>query len=151
MAGGRTFAWQEWRAEREKEWREEQKQKKEQDEIPNFGFVMELKSRLNSLPSGKWVRASDGGKMYYEFTEKANVLISIVDDNLMYDNYIYHLNNNKERIINEIDKWEMHDSEQEDLEYSFIGLFNLLDYNHLYDISEVAEELSLMTDYHNSN
>lgn len=142
---------QQYGAEREKEWREEQKQKKEQDEIPNFGFVMELKSRLNSLPSGKWVRAFSGKKIYYEFTEKANVLISIVDDNLMYPNYINYLNNNKEQIINEIDKWEMYSSEQEDLEYSFIGLFNLLDYKHLYNISEVAEELSLMADYYNSN
>lgn len=142
---------QQYGAEREKEWREEQKQKKEQDEIPNFGFVMELKSRLNSLPSGKWVRAISGHKMYYEFTEKANVLISIVDDNLMYPNYIHYLNKNKERIMLEMDKWEMHSSEQEDLEYSFIGLYNLLDYNHLYDISEVAEELSLMGDYYNSN
>lgn len=141
----------EYGAQREKEWREYQKQKKEDAEIPYFGFVMELKSRLNSLPSGKWTKASSGGKMFYSFTERANVLISIVDDNLMHTNYIYHLNNNKERIINEIDKWEMYDSGQEDLEYSFIGLFNLLDYNHLYDISDVAEELSLMTDYHNSN
>lgn len=138
-------------AEREKEWRAEHQQQKEQDDVPYFGFVMELKSRLNSLPSGKWVRASDGGKMYYEFTDKANLLISIVDDNLNNPNYINYLNNNSESIINEIDKWEMFDSEQHDLEYSFIGLFNLLDYEKLYDISKVAEELSLMGDYYNSN
>ena len=142
---------QQYGAEREKEWRTEQKQQKEQDDVPYFGFVMELKSRLNSLPSGKWVRASDGGKMYYEFTDKANLLISIVDDNLNNPNYINYLNNNSESIINEIDKWEMFDSEQHDLEYSFIGLYNLLDYDNLYDISKVAEELSLMGDYHNSN
>lgn len=141
---------------REKEWREHHKKKTEetthdmpQPTAPYFGFIMELRTRLENLPSGKWVKSSSGGKMFYTFTEKANVLISVIDDNLMYDDYLLYLNNNKENITLELDKWEMYDSEQEGLEYTFIGLYNLLDYHRLYDINDVAEELSLMTDFYN--
>lgn len=138
--------------EREKEWREKRKAKKTQDSepvIPVVSFVDELISRLSSIYGGHWVRSSSGGRMFYTYEDKTNVLISVINDNLMNDGYIEYLNNNKERIIEAIDKWEHYDSQQEKLEYSFVEVFNLLDKAKLYDINEVAEELSYMTENYN--
>lgn len=118
-------------------------------QAPAKGFLSELQSRLNSLYGGKWVKSSQGGRTFYTYEDKRNVLLSIIDDNLMYDGYLEYLNNKKEEIILEIDKWENQDSDQVKLEYSFIGLFNLLDHNKLYNINQVAEELSLMTENYN--
>ena len=118
-------------------------------QAPARGFLSELRSRLSGLYGGKWVKSSQGGRTFYTYEDKRNVLLSIIDDNLMYDGYLEYLNNKKEEIILEIDKWENQDSDQVKLEYSFIGLFNLLDHNKLYDINQVAEELSLMTENYN--
>ena len=132
---------------REKEWREQNKQKQLQ-EIPTIlppqiGIISWLREQIANLPEERWFK----GSVHYYFGGQKEMFNEMIDDGLMQygDNYIQHLLDNQNKFVEEFDIITF-ESKQEIVEVALLQTALILAYNESLTPMQ-SERLSEYTEY----